>query len=163
LLVRGRSPLDEAAIRWRIWPSVQEVGRKAVVPVGQRLEEAVRSHCAEDAYDGNGAGIIGPRRLGKIGEPRRGVVAPQEHALRTAGDRCAVRIGGYDARIASRVALLQLGFQPGEQTVHGSERARLAAGPAADQCLPQHQRLGPGFRHTRHDARAADAGDGCQH
>ena len=92
MLVRGRSPLDEAAIWWRIWPSVQEVDCKAVVPVGQRLEEAVRSHCAEDAYDGNGAGIIGPRRLGKIGEPRRGVVAPQEHALRTAGDRCAVRI-----------------------------------------------------------------------
>ena len=47
-----------------------------------------------------------------------------------------------------------------EQPAHRGERRRLAAGRAAEQGLPQHQRLRPGRRDLRRHAGAAHAGDG---
>jgi len=91
------------------------------------------------------------------------LVAPQDHAARRGGQRFGERFGGTvvqeeGALLAGGIAFAELVLQRGKQGAHRRQRRRLAARRAADQRLPQHQRLGPRGREADDGAGAAEPG-----
>jgi general stress protein YciG len=97
------------------------------------------------------------------GEAAGRLVAPQHHAARRGGQCVGEWFGGAvsqeeEGLRAGRIAAAELLLQGGEQGAHRRQCRRLAARRAANQRLPQHQRLGPGGREADDGARAAEAG-----
>ena len=108
-----------------------------------------------------------PGAAGELGEPRRGLVAPQQDAARVGGDGLGNGVqrdvGDERPGNAAGFACGLLTLDRGEQMADRGQRRRLAAGRGADQRLPQDQRLGPAGRDLHRRAGAAETGRGAQH
>jgi hypothetical protein len=106
--------------------------------------------------------ILGDRVV-QEGEPAGPLVAPPDPAPPRGGQCFGDRFGGAVSQKAEGLlavggALTELLLQGGEQGAHRRQRRRLAARWAADQRLPQHQRLRPRGRQADDGAGAAEAG-----